>query len=604
MDGSGWKEAHLKAMKCQLRFDRKCMQLGREALEFCHCNNITPVVVLGRPYTIYNKVLNSNVPALLREQGAIGIPLDCYPVDGEVPVFKDIYWGYAQKILRAAHQIRQSPGTYGLFCSNYSCGPDSFSLHFFSYIMEGKPFAIIETDGHSGDAGTKTRIEAFLHCVNQERQVRAVGRQPNDFDRVRIREFHLDAIPRDKTILVPRRGANSGVMAAAMRGLGYKAEVLPMPNAHNLRYGRRHTSGKECIPMGLTLGTLLERVQEGSGNNGDFVLFMPRTPGPCRFGVYNILNNITMERLGLDGHVEILSPAEHNYFANAPPGFLLLAFCGFMGADLLRAALHDTRHCEYRPGSAKALYGKYVTRLENLCQETAAGDMSLRRVTREVGSGELFGIPDLLREAALEFVSLKHPVSKPTVLVVGEFYVRCVPFANDFVIEKLEERGCIPRLAPTNEWLEYVDHVNRFQRHLNGVPETIKGNLQKHIRHRTHGIMAGILGWPEHAPIEECLAAGSEYMRDALEGEAVVTLGSSIVEWRRGLIDAAVSVGPLECMPNKVAEAQFFHVAEKEGLPCLTIPCMGDPMNLGPLDNFVFEVKKRYREKAARLALQ
>ena len=31
----------------------------------------TPVVVLGRPYTIYNKVLNSNVPALLREQGAM-----------------------------------------------------------------------------------------------------------------------------------------------------------------------------------------------------------------------------------------------------------------------------------------------------------------------------------------------------------------------------------------------------------------------------------------------------------------------------------------------------------------------------------------------------
>ena len=42
-----------------------------------------PVVVLGRNYTIYNKVLNSNVPAILREQGAIGIPLDCYPLDAE-----------------------------------------------------------------------------------------------------------------------------------------------------------------------------------------------------------------------------------------------------------------------------------------------------------------------------------------------------------------------------------------------------------------------------------------------------------------------------------------------------------------------------------------
>ena len=45
------------------------------------------VVVLGRPYTIYNGVLNSNVPALLREQGVIAVPVDCYPLDDDVPTF-------------------------------------------------------------------------------------------------------------------------------------------------------------------------------------------------------------------------------------------------------------------------------------------------------------------------------------------------------------------------------------------------------------------------------------------------------------------------------------------------------------------------------------
>jgi len=53
-----------------------------------------PGVVLGRPYTIYNTVLNSNVPAILREQSAIGIPLDCYPVDDAMPTFKDMYWSH------------------------------------------------------------------------------------------------------------------------------------------------------------------------------------------------------------------------------------------------------------------------------------------------------------------------------------------------------------------------------------------------------------------------------------------------------------------------------------------------------------------------------
>ena len=36
--------------------------------------------------------------------------------------------------------------------------------------MDGKPFAIIETDGHSGDAGTKTRVEAFLEVLQNRTQ--------------------------------------------------------------------------------------------------------------------------------------------------------------------------------------------------------------------------------------------------------------------------------------------------------------------------------------------------------------------------------------------------------------------------------------------------
>jgi len=66
--------------------------------------------------------------------------------------------------------VRRSPELYGLFCSNYSCGPDSFTGHTLSWVMEGKPFAIIETDGHSGDAGTNavgnSRIGILISYVS------------------------------------------------------------------------------------------------------------------------------------------------------------------------------------------------------------------------------------------------------------------------------------------------------------------------------------------------------------------------------------------------------------------------------------------------------
>jgi hypothetical protein len=45
-----------------------------------------------------------------------------------------------------------------------------------------------------------------------------------------------------------------------------------------------------------------------------------------------------------------------------------------------------------------------------------------------------------------------------------------------------------------------------------------------------------------------------------------------------------------------VAEAQFFHIAQHEGLPSLTLALNGDPINTETLDNFAFEVHERFQQ--------
>jgi hypothetical protein len=235
------------------------------------------------------------VPAILREQGAVAIPVDCYAVDEAAPVFPSMYWGYGQRILRAAWQVRRTPGAYALFASNYSCGPDSFTLHFFGALMEGKPFAVIETDGHAGDAGTKTRVEAFLHCAREHR--RGEGAAPpeapadlaaaarRDAERLTVRSRSLGDLRRaGERLLVPPMGPQAAALGAVMRGLGLPAEVLPEPTRETLRLGRRHTSGKECLPAVVTLGGLLERLEREPDRQARFAFFMPGTDGPCRFG--------------------------------------------------------------------------------------------------------------------------------------------------------------------------------------------------------------------------------------------------------------------------------------------------------------------------------
>jgi predicted CoA-substrate-specific enzyme activase len=600
LSGSQCRRAWSAGVAAQQEFDDACQRIGRRAMEFCHSEQIVPVIVLGRSYTIYNKVLNSNVPAILREQGAIGIPVDCYPVQADVPLFPDMYWGFGQNILRAAHQVRRTPGVYTLYCSNYSCGPDSFNLHFVAYVMEGKPFAVIETDGHSGDAGTKTRVEAFLHCVEEDRRATIAGTTVNDFESAQFSGLALGDLRlrsgAQERLLIPYLGPGSEAVATVFRGMGLNAESLPAPDEESLRRGRRYTSGKECLPMPLTLGSLLQRLERASDGER-FAYLMTSTDGPCRYGVYNLLNNIVLERLGWRNRIRIWSPKDSGYFDDMPGGTEMLVYAGIIASELLRQAKLDVRPVERVRDGAERLFERYYRDLLARLDTAARGDLSRRTGLWEVYAGGLFGIRNILRSAAEEFAALRGPGKLPLVELTGEIYVRAVEFSNDSLIEKLEARGLRVHLAPTAEWITYCGFMRQRQNGRYRLADRFRGFVRQRIYDTAFAAMSRDLGWQLPPSPAESLKAAHPYVNDALEGEAVLTVGAPLHEWRRGEIDAIVSVGPLECMPTKIAEAQFHHVAEHEGLLSLTLAFNGDPVSAATLDNFAYEVNARFQQR-------
>ncbi|MEZ4222923.1 MAG: acyl-CoA dehydratase activase-related protein [Polyangiaceae bacterium] len=595
--GMSWWRAYQTARDVQTRFWEDCIAIGRRALSFARDNDLVAVIVLGRPYTIYNPVLNSNVPALVREQGALPIPIDCYPVADAAPTFRGLYWGHGQRNLRAVHQVRRTPGQYAIWCSNYSCGPDSMNLHFFSYAMSGKPYAVVETDGHSGDAGTKTRVEAFLHCVREDRASDSPAARPAALASVCGRDHTLAEIRRrGERVLFPRMGDGAETVAACLRGTGVPAEVLPIADHDSLRLGRRYTSGKECVPMAITLGSLLTRLDRAKPEER-FAFFMPTADGPCRFGTYNILHRIVLERLGYAERVKIWSPEDSDYFAGLPSGFAALVVTGFAAYDALQGALFDVRPVERTPGAAQRIFDRYQDELLALLERAGGSDLSMPAALLQVANGRMFGCGPLLERAAREFRGVKTHKRVPTVAIVGEIYVRLDPFANDFVIDRLEQRGIRSRFAPFSEWLEYTDHVSRSKGVRNYFGAAMSTLVQRRIQDRSYELMARSLGWGPRTTVHDSIEAANGYVRPELTGEAILTVGGPVHEWREGAIDGVVSVGPHECMPNKIAEAQFFHVAEREGLASLTLNLNGEPIDPELLDSFAFEVKRRFEAR-------
>ncbi len=593
------RAAFARALAVQRAFDEAVLALGRRALEFCRARGVLPVVVLGRGYTIHNTVLNSNVPAILREQGAVPLPAECLPVPDDVPVLPDMYWGHGQQNLRAAHVVRRTPGLYGLFCSNYSCGPDSFNAHFFAHAMQGKPFAFIETDGHSGDAGTKTRVEAFLYCVRED-LAGTPAPPPAGLETLAARRLtRADVGARGATLLVPRLSESAEAVAACLRGSGLTVETLPVPDHEALALGRRHTSGKECVPLTLTLGSLLQRVARAADDER-FVLLMPTADGPCRFGVYQLLQKIVLERLGLGPRVGIWSPRDDDYFAGCGGGFAALVCAGIVVHDLLSQMRYETRGIERVPGAAQRLYEHWTAALHRTLEARAAAGVSAAAAVAESARGTVFGCADLLRQATLAFAAAQAPRPRPVVLVVGEIYVRCDPFSNDFVIDRLHERGLAVRFAPVSEWIEYVSDLNAARAGWRELGPHVSRRVQGRIQSVCHGIAARGLGWPARTTARDAVEAARPLLRPDLQGEACLTLGGAIHEWDKGHVDGVVSVGPLECMPNKLAESQFFHAAERTGLLSLTLSLNGDPVDPDVLDRFAYEVQAQFRRRAAQ----
>ncbi|MDR1745049.1 MAG: acyl-CoA dehydratase activase-related protein, partial [Planctomycetota bacterium] len=158
------------ARKAQNAQNAKALALGKDALEWLDREDSLGLVCIGRPYNTLDAGLTLDLP---RKMAALGYPvlyLDMLPYDlnSILPEFSNMYWHYGQKILAAASYVAEHPRLFGVYFTNFMCGPDSYVLTYFKEIMNraGKPYLVLQFDGHGADAGYLTRVEAALESFH------------------------------------------------------------------------------------------------------------------------------------------------------------------------------------------------------------------------------------------------------------------------------------------------------------------------------------------------------------------------------------------------------------------------------------------------------
>lgn len=145
-------------------FQAKLKQAGEEAVAILLKKNEKAIILLGRPYNMYDKIVNLNIPDKLRRYYGINvIGIDFLSIDSiDISDINDnMYWNYGRKIIQAARWSSQYPNFHLIYITNFKCGPDSYIKH---YVREAaqKPYLTIQFDEHGNDAGIITRCEAYL----------------------------------------------------------------------------------------------------------------------------------------------------------------------------------------------------------------------------------------------------------------------------------------------------------------------------------------------------------------------------------------------------------------------------------------------------------
>lgn len=572
------------------------------------------VVVFGRAYNAFSSDANLGVPEKFATRGIPVINFDSLPYEDEEG-YRNMYWAWGEMILKASRFVAKHPKLFGVYITNFSCGPDSFVISYFRDIMDKKPSLVLELDSHTADAGIETRVEAFIDIVKNylrlkrdEKAEERVRRPHTVLEKNKLYVVTGDgqkiplSDPRVKVVFPSMGEFGSQCLSAAFRYYGVSTDVCPRPDVEEFKLGKGNSLSKECLPLQLTLGSLIRYIERHGDEDKILLYFMPETMGPCRFGQYSVYMNLWLDKNKVK-NVTLFGLNSENAYAGLGLAFRIRAWVAIVLSDVFfdveRAVLTLAKDKEE------------ARRMMEACRQ---------KILDSLANDDLKTLFKKLKEMADMISHLEKLMPyelAPKVLLTGEIYVRRDEFSRKYLEHLFEREGIVMHISPVHEWIYYTDFLflnklvspnsSSFERFMKRVEVLVKRFIEKKIKkifERT-GFYKGHL-----VDVEGIVSAAKDYLNPRLTGEAILTIGTVLHEIVRNY-DGVISIGPFGCMPSRIAEAivksgledlkkkssgQLRKVFEEFGdLPVIHIESDGNPFTptvQSKLEAFIFQVKR------------
>lgn len=440
------------------------------------------------------------------------------------------------------------------------------------------------------------------------------------FDRFQsnVKQFDVSG----RTLLMPDMAPfASRILAASFRAFGVDAVVMETYKGLNL--GKEFTSGKECFPCQVTLGDILhylrkEKERLGSAFSPErYVYFLPEADGPCRFGMYNKLQRLILDRFDEFKDIPIVYLSTENAYSTEsimPPEhsalFRRLSYVAIIIADVLDRTVWRVRPYEWRAGMTDAFFEKALEAMLSMV-ETVGASLDFNR---------LYQLLDDIVATARTFID-PHKPRRPHIGIVGEIYLRTHPESNQNLVRHLEQFGGEVVDASLGEWVNFVSHErSRKLKHRwriawkerdhsalreiapklldQEIEKFYQGWRQKQVYHRA-------LQYLDIEPDHSVRSIERNLDRDRLFNfhigtEAALSIGSALGYAHHGM-DGIVNVFPFTCMPSTTSSAILKPLLHKLRIPYLDAPYDGSiqPNREVALRTFMYQAKQHLEARLA-----
>ena len=583
--GRQMREAIAYADEAEERFQTALYAEGDKFLERIERENIRAYVGIGRDYVLLDPEASSSSGTMFSQvRGLDYIPqqfLEHKSRDVRIDAFvENEFWVQSVKILKANVFVADHPNLFAIRMVNFACGPDSLKIYQEEqiHLAVNKPLLVLLTDAQTNNAPFVTRTEAHERVVSQSRPVRL------DVEKLKTRS--ADTYDK-RTWLIPYMGDASHIAAAGLQSFGIDSRVLPTDTPRGYEVARKHVYTEVCHPLkgvvGDAIGFLQEEMEKASREfvENNYLVMLPTTSGPCRFGKYTEVVRQFMRLEGLE-KVPVVGPSSETDYVDIPlPSgrgttdkikMQQILFKGINAADLLEDILRRFRPYAEDKAGMDALK---QSRLEALAQLVAAG-------------AEIDGLVQWGREtvAAFQAAEVRHHERFPLVLYIGEIYMRQHDPYTDYVVRRLEDNGLEVVRDPITDWLLYVNKMNlrnakrdtvlgfrdldlgrAFRSMGKATRSILKGGYMARVAAKLaepfHEVLAGRHVLPHPMEIIETLERAHE-THGNIEGESPLSTGIAYYfmhELMQPQGDACISgifhVGPFTCMQEGVATAKI-----------------------------------------------